>query len=184
MELLYDGALGWVRKRKHMSTLNELFTRTFQTAAPATAVTSAAVAACGALDGGNAVAPINAVSHILWGDKAAEQDDPSGKYTATGATLNAAAIASWAAIYELGFGRRARQGSVKAAVAGGIATAALAYVTDYYVVPKRLTPGFEKRLSSPSMLAVYAALGASLPLASLLAGRKSRRVEKWPRWRA
>ena len=158
-----------------MSALVDLITRTLQTTGPATAATTAAVAACGAIDDGNAVAPVNAVSHIAWGDEAAEQDDASLKYTATGATLNAAAIASWAAIYELGFGRAARRGNIKTAIAGGIATAALAYVTDYYIVPKRLTPGFEKRLSSPSMFAVYAALAASLPMASLAAGLRAQR---------
>lgn len=166
-----------------MSLLADLVTRTLQTAGPATAATTAAVAACGSFDDGNAVAPINAVSHIAWGDEAAEQDDASYKYTLSGATLNAAAVASWAAVYELGFGRRARQGNVKAAIVGGLATAALAYVTDYYLVPKRLTPGFEKRLSAPSMFAVYAALAASLPLASLAVGRDNRNqaVEKLAR---
>lgn len=167
-----------------MSLLADLLVRTMQTAGPATAATSAAVAACGSREDGNPVAPINAVSHIAWGDEAAEHEEASLKYTLTGATLNAAAITSWAAVYELGFGRKAREGSVKAAVLGGIATAALAYVTDYYIVPKRLTPGFEKRLSAPSMFGVYAALAASLPLASLAVGRDSREEEKWPRWRA
>ena len=157
-----------------MSILAEIVTRTLQTAGPATAATSAAVAACGSFDNDSAVAPINAVSHIAWGDEAAEHDEGSLKYSATGAVLNAAAVASWAAVYELGFGRRARQGNVTAAIVGGVATAALAYVTDYYIVPKRLTPGFEKRLSSPSMFAVYATLAASLPLASLIAGRRSK----------
>jgi hypothetical protein len=157
-----------------MSALAELVTRTLQTAGPATAATTAAVAVCGSIDEGNSIAPVNAVSHIVWGDEAAEQDEASLKYTAPGAALNAAAVASWAGVYELGFGRRARQGDVKAALIGGVATAALAYVTDYYIVPRRLTPGFEKRLSAPSMFAVYAALAASLPLASLLASRRSR----------
>lgn len=157
-----------------MSALTELVTRTLQTAGPATAATTAAVAACGAIDEGNSIAPVNAVSHIVWGDEAAEQDEASLKYTAPGVALNAAAVASWAGVYELGFGRRARQGDVKAALIGGVATAALAYVTDYYIVPRRFTPGFEKRLSAPSMFAVYAALAASLPLASLLASRRAR----------
>jgi hypothetical protein len=154
-----------------MSIFADIVTRTLQTAGPATAATSAAVAACGSIENDSAVAPINAVSHIAWGDEAAEHDEASLKYSAAGAALNAAAIASWAAVYELGFGRRARQGNVKAAIVGGVATAALASVTDYYVVPKRLTPGFEKRLAGPSMFAVYGTLAASLPLASLLASR-------------
>lgn len=157
-----------------MSYLAELMTRTLQTAGPATAATTVAAAACGARDAESTAAPINAVSHIAWGDEAAQHDAPSLKYTATGAALNAAAIASWAAVYEMGFGKPARRGEVKTALLGGVATAALAYVTDYYVVPRRLTPGFEKRLSPLSMFAVYAALAASLPLASLAAGRGRR----------
>lgn len=53
------------------------------------------------------------------------------------------------------------------ALLGGAAVAAVAYVTDYYFVPKRLTPGFEKRLSGPAMFAVYATLALSLPIAAL-----------------
>jgi hypothetical protein len=56
-------------------------------------------------------------------------------------------------------------------VLGGAAIAGLAYITDYFVVPRRLTPGFEKRLSAPSMLGVYAVLAATLPLASLVQQR-------------
>jgi hypothetical protein len=82
--------------------------------------------------------------------------------------LNTLAVASWAAVYEGLFGSAARRGNTAAAVLGGISVAGLAYVTDYYVVPRRLTPGFEKRLSAPSMLAVYATLALTLPIASLL----------------
>ncbi|BBO34669.1 hypothetical protein [Lacipirellula parvula] len=155
-----------------MSLLADFVARTLQTAAPATAATTAAVAACGALENDSSAAPVNAVSHIAWGDEAAEHDELSAKYTLTGAALNAAAITSWAAVYELGFGRAARNGNVSRALLGGVATAAAAYVVDYHVVPRRLTPGFEKRLSSPSMFAAYAALAASLPLASLMRSKQ------------
>jgi hypothetical protein len=43
---------------------------------------------------------------------------------------------------------------------------ALAYVTDYVVVPKRLNPGFEQRLSSKSLFGAYAVLAASLALSA------------------
>jgi hypothetical protein len=129
--------------------------------------TTAAVSLSGYLEDNNAAAPLNAVSHIPFGKEAFEQEDVSLKYTATGSALNAAAIASWATVYEATFGRAARRGNVAAGVLGGAAVAGLAYVVDYYVVPKRLTPGFEERLSGGSMLAVYAVLGATLPLASL-----------------
>ena len=65
-----------------------------------------------------------------------------------------------------------RHSNTMAGVLGGPAIAALAYLTDYYVVPKRLTPGFEERLSGRSMFGIYALLGATLPLASLLFGKR------------
>jgi hypothetical protein len=47
-------------------------------------------------------------------------------------------------------------------------------VTDYYLVPKRLTPGFEKRLSGKSLATVYALLAIGLAASELIA-RSSRR---------
>ena len=118
------------------------------------------------------MAPLNAVAHIPFGDKAFAEDGASLKYTFTGTALNVAAVASWAALYELTFGRAARRGNTMAGVLGGPAIAALAYAIDYFVVPKRLTPGFEERLSGRSMFGIYAVLGATLPVASLLFGRR------------
>jgi hypothetical protein len=151
-----------------MSKWRQWFTRTIETSGPATAATTAAVALCGRIESGSGSAPLNAVSHILWGDDAAEHDEADAEHTIAGVALNAAAITGWAGVYELAFGRSARQGDVAAALAGGAAVSALAYFVDYYVVPKRFTPGFEKRLSPTSMLAVYATLALSLPIAGLM----------------
>jgi len=144
---------------------------TLAAAAPASAATTAVVSLCGKAEERNTVAPLNAVSHILWGDSAARQDELSLKHTGAGIVLNTLAITSWAGVYEAVFGGRARRGSNRAAILGGTATSTLAYVTDYHVVPQRFTPGFEKRLSPLSMFAVYASLALSLPIASIL-GRK------------
>jgi hypothetical protein len=43
------------------------------TGALASATTALAAAACGRVEEGEAVAPVNAVSHILWGDEAAAE---------------------------------------------------------------------------------------------------------------
>lgn len=118
--------------------LHQLMSRAMRTTIPATAITTAAVSICGQADDGECIAPINAVSHILWGDKAARQESASLQYTATGVALNTAAVASWSLVYELLFGQAARKGKTSTAVLGGVAVAGLAYVTDYYVVPKRL----------------------------------------------
>lgn len=136
--------------------------------AVATATTSAAAAICGVIENRSAVAPINAVSHILWGDRAARHSESSVKYTVPGVLLNAAAVTSWAALQELMFGRRQRRRSVGGAVAEGVAISAMAYVTDYYLVPSRFTPGFEKRLSNRSLASIYGVLALSLGLGSLL----------------
>ena len=148
--------------------IHRLISRAMRTAAPATAATTAAVAICGYWEEGEAVAPINAISHILWGDSAVKEEGTSIQYTAAGVALNTLAVTSWSLIYEAFFGQAARKGNTSAAVLGGVTVAGLAYVTDYCIVPKRLTPGFEKRLSPASMLIVYSALAASLPLTSLL----------------
>lgn len=150
-----------------MSRLQQLFEDGMRTGVVAGAATTLAVASCGELEDRNAIAPLNAVSHIAWGEKAAKQNKPSWKYTATGVILNAAAVIGWATIYEWLFGRAAAKGNVAAAVAGGAAVSAAAYVTDYHVVPERFTPGFEKRLSNQSLAAVYGALALGLAFGSL-----------------
>jgi hypothetical protein len=151
-----------------MRTCSEFLEDTLITGGIAAAATTATVALCGRAVEGNAIAPLNAISHIAWGDQAARQDDASWKYTATGLALNTAAVGSWAALYEALFGHRR---SLTHRLAGGAAVSAFAYFIDYFVVPKRLTPGFEMRLSNKSLFAIYATLAASLGLGSALRAR-------------
>lgn len=151
--------------------MSDWITDTLTTGAVATAATTLAVAALGKAEGGNAVAPINAVSHILWGDEAASADGIDASHTIPGLALNAAAVTGWAGVHELLMPRRGPRG-LGQALAAGAAVSALAYVIDYHVVPERLTPGFEKRLSNASLLGVYAALALSLAAGSLLSGRR------------
>jgi hypothetical protein len=127
--------------------------------------TTAAVAALSRRETGSASAGLNAVSHIAWGDRAARQQDPSLKYTLTGLALNAAAVTGWALVQDMLFNRRR---GLARSVAAGTATAALAYVVDYHMVPERFTPGFEKRLSGPALAAVYGVLAASLAAGAAL----------------
>jgi hypothetical protein len=140
------------------------------TGAVASAATTLAVAALGQAENGEAIAPVNAVSHIAWGDEAARQTGVTTKYTLTGLVLNAAAVTSWAVIYHTLFG--GRKITPVAAVTGAVATSALAYVTDYHVVPERLTPGFERRLSNRSLALTYGVLATGLMVGGLLARRR------------
>lgn len=61
-----------------------------------------------------------------------------------------------------------------AALAGGAAASALACFVDYRLTPQRLTPGFEHRLSSRAMFAVYACFALGLAIGSMAAPRPHR----------
>lgn len=134
---------------------------------------AAATALAGKRETGSAAAPLNATSHIVWGDKAALQDAPSLKYTLTGFVLNHASAIFWAAVYEKFLGADSARSSPYASLLrpliGGAVVSAGAYLTDYYLVPKRLTPGFEKRLSGKSLATVYALLAIGLAATDLIA---------------
>lgn len=133
--------------------------RILASSAAATAATTVVIAALGKLQCGSAAAPLNATSHIVWGEEAKGRDGTDVRHTLVGALLNAAAMVSWASVQHLFLPRpRTRLGSV----AAGAIVAGLAYVTDYYLVPKRFTPGFEARLSRAGLATVYVALAAAL----------------------
>lgn len=89
-------------------------------------------------------------------------------HTLLGVVLHAGACVVWATFYEKYFGRAAGRGEVATALLGGGVVAAAAYGTDYHIVPKRLTPGWEYRVSRSSLAAIYTVLALSLPLRGLL----------------
>jgi hypothetical protein len=120
---------------------------------------------------GSAEAPINAASHWLWGDESLREDRRTWRHTLTGLLTQHAASVFWAVLYSRLYGHKPEAKQFTRAAAGAIATSAVAYVVDYKIVPKRLTPGYEHRLHSSGMLAVYAALTAGFALGSMaLAG--------------
>ncbi len=122
----------------------------------------------GRAETGSAAAPLNAVSHWLWPRKALQQDGASTRYTLTGTAVHFGAAALWCAAYELLRARR-RRPTVANALADAAAVTAVAAVVDLKCVPERLTPGFERRLSNPSLVIVYAAFAAGLALAGMAA---------------
>jgi RsiW-degrading membrane proteinase PrsW (M82 family) len=126
------------------------------------ATASGAVALCGQIEDGDAVSPLNAISHIAFGDTAFDERAASLKYTGTGIALNQAAVGSWVLLYELFFGRARRRGQTGTAFLGGALVAGLAYLFDYHAVPERLKPGFERHLMPRSLLFIYATLAVAL----------------------
>lgn len=134
--------------------------------------TAAAAAMAGKRDTGSYAAPLNATSHVLWGEAAAFQNRLSLKYTLIGFLLNHGSAIFWAALYEKVFGSQSGSAAMRRSrlrpLLGGAAVTATAYVVDYYLIPQRLTPGFEKRLSGRSMLAVFGVLALGLAARDLI----------------
>jgi hypothetical protein len=150
-----------------------LLQRVVRTGLIAGVVSAAAAAALSRLQNGRGASAINAVSHIAWGGRPPAHAGKGGRNFFVGAGLHIGASMFWATLFEGLFGRSARQ-RAKPAWLGGGATAALAYLTDYRVVPRRLRPGMEAFLPRWALYGVYAALGAGFALAA----RRRRAVER------
>jgi hypothetical protein len=133
--------------------------------------TIATIALCGRRETRSAAAPINATSHILWGDAAGRTNAVDLEHTLPGVLINTAAGMFWALVHELVLARLARRDRAAAATSGAV-VAALAYVVDYHLIPRRLSPGWELRLSRRSVALGFIALGASLSIAQLVRARR------------
>jgi hypothetical protein len=114
----------------------------------------------GRAENGSVVAPTNAISHWLWGDRALRKDRPSVRHTLSGYAIHHAASIFWAVLYE-----KAR---TRNAVRDAAITSALACFVDFQMTPRRLTPGFEHRLTRGSLAAVYGAFALGLAAGTLL----------------
>lgn len=128
--------------------------------------TTGAVALCGFVEDGDSTAPVNDISHIVWGREAFEQNQLSLKYTGTAVLLNQTAVGAWALLHQLFFGRAARRGNLKESLMGGVMVSLLAYLVDYHAVPERLKPGFERHLMPRSLIFIYGVLALSLGLSA------------------
>ena len=131
-------------------------------------VTAAVAALRGMSDSGSAVAPINATSHVVHGPEAGRVDVPDFKHTVLGLAINAGASVFWATLYERLFAGAGNRSDVGKALLGGGVVAATAYLVDYHLMPKRLTPGWEARVSGRSLAMIFGAMALSLPMRNLL----------------
>ena len=140
----------------------------------AAALSAAVITLAGRKETGSAIAPINAVSHWLWGDEAALQEDVSAKYTGVGAATHVLSAMFWATLHAKLRPSYPRQPAVSA-LAGGLATGAVATVVDYAMIPKRFTPGFEHRIAPSSLAAALTAIALGVAAGALLYERAQTR---------
>jgi hypothetical protein len=121
-------------------------------------VTTALLSLVAQMRGRHPVETINATSHWFWGDGAGRTRAVDGKHTALGFATHHLASMLWASVFQ--FVRRASPGRSPLADAAGVSI--LAAVVDYLVVPKRLTPGWEKVVSPGAIALAYAAMTIGL----------------------
>jgi hypothetical protein len=135
------------------------------------AASLAAVAIRGRRDSGSALAPVNASSHVFWGEEAGRVEAVTARHTLPGLLINTGAGFFWALVFQKLFGAAADRRGAPIALAGGAATAALAYTLDYKLLPRRLSPGWEQRISGRSLLLSLGAMGLAIGLGSILSRR-------------
>ena len=155
-----------------METWKTSLQRGLVSGASASVLSTVALAALGKGEAGSAYAPTNAISHWLWRGKAFRRDGASLKYTLTGYLIHHASATFWAVLFEKAMGTRLNSKNKALTLAASTAASAVACFTDYQLTPKRLHPGYEERLSRPSLALVYGAFGIGLAAGALLIRRE------------
>jgi hypothetical protein len=136
----------------------------------ASLLSATVAAALGRKDAGTIAAPINAISHWVWGDRAFAHHEPTLRHTLAGYAIHNAASIFWAFFYELRM-RSLPRASVATVAGNAMATAGIACVVDYQCTPERLKPGYEHKLSKPSLFLLYASFGLGLAAGHLVLRR-------------
>jgi hypothetical protein len=139
--------------------------------ATSSVLSTAALALSGEREDNSHYAPTNAISHWIWGEKAARRDGPSVRYTVPGYMIHHACATFWAVLFERACGGlldRREPGTTLAVATGA---SAVACFVDYELTPQRLRPGYEKRLSRPALAVVYGAFGVGLAAGAMLCRR-------------
>ena len=117
---------------------------------------------------GKSAAPVNGPSQWIWGLHAPYQDRFTLRYTVVGYGIHHVASVFWAIWYEKLRHQFPPAETTTAVLAPAVATTAAAYAVDFHCTPKRLTPGFERRLSQRSLLMVYGAFAIGLAATALM----------------
>lgn len=134
----------------------------------ASVASSAALAVLGEAETGKPARPTNATSQWFWGDEAHRARHADVRHTVTGYLIHHAMSLLWATVYE----RFRRPDTRQRVLTDAALVAAGAYITDFYLTPKRFTPGFEHHLSRPALYSVYLSFAAGLALATWLGSRR------------
>jgi hypothetical protein len=122
---------------------------------------------------GEPAAPLNAVSHWFFGDRALREDDASVPFTLAGYVTHHGASVFWGTLHAKALAGRPEARETLPAVAGAVAASAVACFVDYQLTPKRLTPGFEHRLNRAELAGVYACFAVGLAVGGMVMRRRA-----------
>jgi len=143
--------------------LTQSLARGLKTGLALAAATNAVIMLASDRENGSPWAALNCVAHIVDGDDKQQPTGYSPRESRLGIFVNGTAMSAWGVLYE---GALLVTRTKSSPLTAALATAA-AYFIDYKVVPKQFTPGIEKRLSSQSVLAAYAAMAVIFALSPL-----------------
>ena len=133
----------------------------------ASVASSVALGLLAKAEGKSAPRPVNATSHWLHGEGAANVQGVDAAHTGTGYLTHHGACVMWASVMESILARRANVSSSDIALtAAGVSV--LAAAVDYGITPKRFTPGWEEVLTKNSIAGVYIAMAAGLTIGGLV----------------
>lgn len=144
------------------------FVSALLTGTVASLASAAALALLAKAEGKGALQPINATSHWLHGERAAECNELDATHTLIGFATHYASAVFWALPFEFWRARR-YPASASTLLRGACMTSAVAAAVDYGVTPKRLTPGWELALSKRSLVVAYGVLALGLAAGTKLA---------------
>lgn len=138
-----------------------------------------ALAVSGWKDRRSPMRPINAPSHWIHGDRGTRQDGVSARYTLPGMLTHQGSAVFWALFFERLVPDRPEHRSAPALLGHAVIGTAVAALVDLKLVPRRLTPGFERPLRERSLWWVYGSFAAGLAAGSYWASRRhTRTVER------
>lgn len=139
--------------------------------ATASVLSTAALAGLGKRTRNSTFGPTNAISHWIWGERAALHDAPSLKYTLPGYLIHHASATFWAVLFERACAPALNRRDAARTIELATAASAVACFADYALTPPRFRPGYEKRLSVPSLAVVYGVFGLGLAAGAMLSRR-------------
>jgi hypothetical protein len=136
-------------------------------------ITSAIALAVGSrVEEGSAAGGLNGPSQWLWGEAEAYTRRATVRHTAIGYAIHHITSVFWAAVLEAAVGSNKRKNVTQHCVEAA-GCAAVAYVVDYHVTPRRFRPGFKKHMGPRSIFAVYSAFAAGLAIAAIMRDSRS-----------